>query len=140
MRPENYILWAVVACIAYSFVPPLVRIGTQEVPSNTAALLSNVVLVVLIALVLLVNSESPSSYLTSTNAMALYLAGVFLGIGILSYYRALELGPVSVVVPIFAMFLVGGSVIGFAVFNETITPRKVIGIAFGITAIYLISS
>ncbi|MFP8953839.1 EamA family transporter [Natrialbaceae archaeon A-arb3/5] len=139
MRTGNYILWALLACIAYSFVPPLVRVGTREIPSNVAAFISNFVLLVITFAVLVYNSESLSPHVTSNGAIYLYLAGICLGVGILSYYRALELGPVSIVVPIFAMFIVGGSVIGFVVLNEAVTARKVLGVILGVVAIYLIS-
>ena len=66
-------------------------------------------------------------------------AGVFLGIGILALYRSLALGPVSVVTPIFAMFLVFSSVIGFLLLGESFTPRKALGIAFAVASVYLVS-
>lgn len=66
-------------------------------------------------------------------------AGVFLGIGILALYRSLALGPVSVVTPIFAMFLVFSSVIGFVFLGESFTARKAVGIAFAVASVYLVS-
>lgn len=140
MVRANYVIWALIACLAYSFVPPLIRVGTQEIPSVPAAFISNFVLLVVIFGVLLYSREDLVPYFWNGSAAYLYAAGLFLGIGILSYYRALELGPVSVVVPIFAMFIVGGSVIGFAVLEETITARKVLGILLGVLAISLIST
>lgn len=140
MRPPAYVLWAVLACISYSLVAPLVRVATAQVPSNVAAFLSNGVLLVVIIGVVAVSSESIGPYVMTRGAGFLYLAGLFLGIGILAYYRALELGPVSIVVPIFAMFIVGGSVIGFALLDETITIRRVGGILLAILAVYLIST
>lgn len=135
----NYILWAIVAFVAYSVVPPLVRVATADIPSTVAAFLSNVVLVIVILGVILVRNEEVVPYLDTQAAGYLYLAGLALGVGILAYYRALELGPVSVVVPIFAMFIVGGSVLGFVFLEEDLTLRKGLGIVFGVLAIWLIS-
>jgi len=66
-------------------------------------------------------------------------AGLFLGVGILAYYRALSLGPVSVVTPVFGMFLVTSSIIGIAVLGESLTTRKLLGIALAVVAVYLVT-
>ena len=52
------------------------------------------------------------------------LLGVALAVGIIAYYRALALGPVSVVVPVFGLFLVTSSVVGIAALDEALTVRK----------------
>jgi transporter family protein len=46
---------------------------------------------------------------------------------------------VSVVTPIFAMFLVFSSVIGFVFLGESFTARKAVGIAFAVASVYLVS-
>lgn len=139
MVVKTYILWALVACVTYSFVPPLVRVATREIPSVPAAFISNFVLVMVILVVSLASGQNILLHMRSGPALYLYAAGLFLGIGILAYYRALELGPVSVVVPIFAMFIVGGSVLGFLFLDETSSLTNGIGILLGVVAIYLIS-
>lgn len=140
MVRSSYVLWALVACLAYSFVPPLVRVATREIPGTVAALVSNVILVGLTLLVLGVTGQEVTPYLRTESAPYLYVAGLFLGVGILSYYRALELGPVSVVVPLFAMFIVGGSLIGVLVLEESMTGRNALGIVLAVGAIYLLST
>lgn len=139
MVVKSYVLWALVACVTYSFVPPLVRVATREIPSVSAAFISNLVLVVAILVVILVSGHEVVPHMRSGASLYLYAAGLFLGVGILAYYRALELGPVSVVVPIFAMFIVGGSVIGYTLLDETITLTNGVGVLLGVAAVYLIS-
>jgi transporter family protein len=135
----NYIVYALVALVAYSVVPPLVDIATEEIPSNTAALVSNSVLVVFALGVVVYTGEWDASNLTDEHAVYIYAAGVFLAVGILAYYRALALGPVSVVVPIFGMFIVGSAVVGVVVFDESVTARKGVGVALAVVAVYLVS-
>jgi len=65
--------------------------------------------------------------------------GIPLTVGLLAYYRVLELGPVSIVVPIYGLLMVVSSVIGVIAFDEKITPRKGAGIFFSILAIVLVS-
>ena len=68
-----------------------------------------------------------------------YLLGVALAVGIIAYYRALALGPVSVVVPVFGLFIVTSSVAGIVALDEALTARKVAGIGFAMLAVYLTS-
>ena len=64
-------------------------------------------------------------------------AGLFLTVGILAYYRALSTGPISVVTPIYGMFLVGSSIIGIVALGDPLSIRKATGIALAVVAIYL---
>ncbi len=134
----NYLVWALVALVTYSMVPPLVSYSIQEVPSDVVALVTNGLLVVGIGALVVANGESVLQYLdTGDRALAMYAAGAFLTVGIIAYYRALGLGPVSVVVPVFGMFLVGSSVVGILLFSESLTARKAAGIGFATLAVYL---
>lgn len=67
-------------------------------------------------------------------------AGAFLSVGIIAYYRALALGPVSVVVPIFGTFLVTSAAAGVVFLDEPLTARKVAGVALAVIAIYLVAA
>jgi len=135
----NYLAWSLVALASYSIVSPLVSFVTRDVPSSVAALITNGFLVVAALGVVLASGESIAPYLTHQKAPYMYLAGVFLALGILAYYRALSLGPVSIVVPIFGLFIVTSSAIGIAFLDEALTVRKVAGIALALVAIYLTS-
>ncbi|WP_049971991.1 EamA family transporter [Haladaptatus cibarius] len=133
----NYIGWAIVALIGYTALPPLVSIATQDIPDTVAALVANGILVVAALAVTMYEGEQIAPYLVSDKAPYMYLAGVFLAIGILAYYRALASGPVSVVVPIFGLFIATSSVLSIAFLDEPLTARKVAGIGFALAAIYL---
>ena len=89
--------------------------------------------------VVVYEGQSVGAYLGHPKAPYLYLAGLFLAVGILAYYRALSLGPVSAVVPIFGTFLVLSSAIGVAILGESITLRKLAGVGFAVLGIYLVS-
>ena len=138
----NYLPWAVLALAAYTILAPLLSApttGDQQMPSFVAALFTNTILVVATAGVVVYTGENVTTYLTHPKAPLLYAAGIALAVGILAYYRALSLGPVSVVVPIFGMFLVTSSIVGILVLEETVTARKVAGIVLAVVAVYLVS-
>ncbi|WP_299331750.1 EamA family transporter [Haloplanus sp.] len=139
----GYLQWALVALVAYSAVAPLVGFATTgdpKVPSFVAALITNGILLIATVGVVLYEGQSVTSFFRHPKAPYLYLAGLFLAVGILAYYRALSLGPVSAVVPIFGTFLVVSSVAGIAFLDESLTARKVAGIGCAILGIYLVSA
>ena len=138
----NYLPWAILALVAYSLVAPLMSVattGSVKIPSNVAALLGNAILVAGTVLVVAYNGSDPLSYVSHPKSKYVFIAGVCLMIGILAYYRALSLGPVSVVSPIFGMFLVLSSVLGIVFLNESLTGRKLLGIGLALVAVYLVS-
>jgi transporter family protein len=133
----NYLPWALLGLVAYTLVAPLMKVATSEIPSNVAVLISNSMLIVAAVAVVLYTNESVTPYLTHPKAPYAYAAGLALAVGILAYYRALALGPVSVVTPVFGMFIVTSSLIGVAFLDESLTITKVAGIGFAILAVYL---
>jgi transporter family protein len=135
----RYLPWAVLGLAAYTLVAPLMKVATSELPSSVAVLISNTVLVVAAVAVVVLSNESVVGYLTHPKAPYAYAGGLALAVGILAYYRALSLGPVSVVTPVFGMFIVTSSLIGIVVLDESLTARKVAGIALAVLAVYLTS-
>ena len=136
----GYLQWALVALLAYSAVAPLVGFATTgdpKIPSFVAALITNGLLLVATIGVVLYEGQSVTAYLGHPKAPYLYLAGIFLAIGILAYYHALSTGPVSVVVPVFGMFIVTSSVVSALWFADEVTLRQMAGIGFAVVAVYL---
>ena len=138
----TYLPYALLAMAAYTFVSPLMRVATtgpDAIPSDVAVIVSNVLLISIAVGVVWYTGEGITPHLGSPKMLHVLGAGVFLGIGILSLYRALSLGPVSVVTPIFATFLVFSSLIGVVLLGESFSARKVLGIAFAVASVYLVS-
>lgn len=138
----NYLPWALLAMVTYTLVPLLIRVATSgagAVPSNVAAMVSNGVLVVVAGGVVLATDQQLGPHLSSPKMSYVVAAGVCLAVGILAYYRALSLGPVSVVTPIFGLFLVTSAVVAAVLLGESMTARKSLGVGFALLAVYLVS-
>ena len=133
----QYLWYALVALVAYAAVAPLTKVAMQELPADTVALVTNGMLVVGTLTLVLATDRPLLSALTHERAPYMYAAGACLTVGILAYYRALAGGPVSVVVPIFGLFLVASSVIGIVVLDEALTVRKGVGIVLAVVAVFL---
>jgi transporter family protein len=136
----NYLLWALLAMLGYTFVAPLMKVALGDMPSNVVLLISNSMLVLSVGIVVAVTESEALTYFSHPKIGYVVAGGVFLTVGIYAYYQALDTGPVSVVVPIFAMFIVTSSVIGILFFDEALSIQKGVGIALSMVAIYLVAS
>lgn len=136
---QRYLALSLVAFVAYSLVAPLLKVAMRTVPSTTAVFLSNTVMLVLLGCLLVYQRTSPVPYLTHPMAPYIVAWGVALAVGLLAYYRALALGPVSIVVPVFGLFIAVSSVIGIAFLDESLTARKAASICLAVLAIVLMS-
>jgi transporter family protein len=135
----QYLWYALLALAAYTLVAPLTKLATRELPADTVAFVTNGILVAT-ALGLVVATDKPLvSALTHDHAPYMYAAGVCLAVGIIAYYRALALGPVSVVVPVFGLFLVASSAVGVVFLDEALTLRKATGVLLAVVAVFLTS-
>ena len=138
----SYLPWAIVALVGYTLVPVLLRIATtgpDAVPSDVAVIISNTVLLLVATTVVIGTDQQVTTHLSSPKLWYVIAGGLCLAVGILAYYRALALGPVSVVTPVFGMFLVTSSVVGIAVLGESLTARKTVGICLAVIAVYLVT-
>ncbi|MFB6097382.1 MAG: EamA family transporter [Haloferacaceae archaeon] len=133
----EYLPWIVVALVAYSLTAPLASTVTQSVPPAPALFLATAVFLVIAGGVIVVTGVPDPGLVVSPAAGIVYVAGVFLTVGILSYVTALQQGPVSVVVPIYGMFIVGSAVIGIVFLDESLTATRAAGTLCAVLAIYL---
>jgi transporter family protein len=75
----------------------------------------------------------------SPSAWFAYATGIALTVAVSSLFRALSLGPASIVVPIYGMFIVGGAVLGMVFLHEPLTARKLAGIGLAVISIFLLA-
>jgi transporter family protein len=133
----SYVFWAILGMVAYSITTILVKIAAREgLPSATT--------VVALTCWSIVVARAQSGMLlqslsTPSGAWSL-AAGATLSVAVTSLFRALELGPASVVVPIYGMFIVGGFILGVVLLGEALTLSKAVGVLIAVASIYLISA
>ena len=106
----------------------LAKLGVRDLPSNLATLIRTVVILVFVLVLVLVRREWPHpGQLTSRSVMFLMLSGLTTGLSWLCYYRALQSGPVSLIVPLDKLSLIVA--LGFAVLvlGERLTAWQWVG-------------
>ena len=141
----NYIGWAVLGMAGYSVVTLLVKLATRSGQFSSYLVLAMASLVVVTTAVSIVILRGDARALqprdfTSPSALWAYGTGIALAIAVTSLFRALSLGPASIVVPIYGMFIVGGAVLGMVFLDEPANPRKLLGIGLAVVSIFLIAT
>ena len=123
-----WLLYAVLSAIFAALTTILAKIGIQGVNSNLATAIRTMVVVVMAwGMVFLNQAQSGLSEISRKSWLFLILSGLATGASWLCYYRALQLGDVSKVVPIDKMSVVLTLVLSFVFFHEQFTAKTLIG-------------
>ena len=97
----NWKLFALASAFFAGLTAVLAKIGVEKIPSNLAtALRTGVVLLFLIGFVTLRQEWQNPLHLSPRSLTFLALSGLATGLSWLCYYRALQLGPASLVAPL----------------------------------------
>ena len=106
----------------------LAKIGIEGVNSNLATAIRTVVVVVMAwGMVFLTHAQKGLGQITQRSWLFLILSGLATGASWLCYYRALQLGQVSKVVPIDKLSVVITLALGFIFLHEQFTTKSLIG-------------
>ena len=130
-----WVLYALLSAFFAASTSILVKIGIQDVNSNLAtAIRTIVVLIMSWAIVFITGKHNDIVNIGPRNLVFLGLSGIATGLSWLFYFRALQIGEASKVIPIDKFSLVIGMVLAFIVLKETVTIKTIIGgilITFG---------
>lgn len=106
----------------------LAKIGIDNVNSNLAtAIRTCVVLVMSWGMVLLTNAHSGIGEISRKSWIFLILSGLATGASWLCYYKALQMGQASKVVPIDKLSVVITMVLAALILHEQFTPKSILG-------------
>lgn len=106
----------------------LAKIGIEGVNSNLAtALRTIVVLVMAWGMVFLTNAQHGIGEISKRSWIFLILSGLATGASWLCYYKALQLGGASKVVPIDKLSVVITLILAFVFLHEKITVKSAVG-------------
>lgn len=124
-------MWAVFAVLSAMFAALtsiLAKIGIDGVNSNLATAIRTMVVVVMAwGMVFLTHTQSGITEISKKSWLFLILSGLATGASWLCYYRALQLGEASKVVPIDKLSVVITLVLAFVFLHEEFTAKSLIG-------------
>ena len=118
----------------------LSEVGIEGVNSNLAtAIRTAVVLIMAWGMVFLTNAQRGLSEISTKSWIFLILSGLATGASWLCYYKALQMGEASKVVPIDKLSVVITLVLAFIFLHEQVTPKSIVGcVLIGAGTLFLV--
>jgi bacterial/archaeal transporter family protein len=140
---QSYIFWALLGMVGYSLTTLFVKLAerSSEVSNYMVlAVSTTIVSIVAIAIVAVRGELKLLIFDLERGTLAWAIAGgIALTVAVSSLFHALSLGPANVVVPIYGMFIIGGSLLGVMFLGEPMTWNKIVGLAAAVLGVVLIS-
>lgn len=126
-----FILWALFAVLSAVFAALtsiLAKIGIENVDSSLATAVRTVVVVAMSWLmVFITNAQSGLTNISKKSWIFLILSGLATGASWLCYYKAIQMGEVSKVVPIDKMSVVITLILAVVFLHEDFNAKSIIG-------------
>lgn len=123
-----WFIFALLSAIFAALTSILAKVGIDGVNSNLATAIRTVVVVAMAwGMVFLTNTQGGISEISRKSWLFLILSGLATGASWLCYYRAIQIGEVSKVVPIDKLSVVITLVMAAVFLHEKFTPKSVIG-------------
>lgn len=126
-----WLIFAILSSVFAALTSILAKIGIDGVNSNLAtAIRTAVVLAMSWLMVFVTGAQSGISEINKRNWMFLILSGLATGASWLCYYKALQIGEASKVIPIDKMSVVLTLILAFIFLHEQFTAKTLVGIIF----------
>lgn len=123
-----WFVFALLSAVFAALTSILAKVGIEGVNSNLATAIRTVVVVVMAwGMVFLTNAQNGIAQIGKKSWIFLILSGLATGASWLCYYRALQLGQASKVVPIDKLSVVITLVLAFVFLHEDFTMKSLIG-------------
>lgn len=125
-----WIIFAILSAVFAALTSILAKIGIDGVNSNLATAIRTVVVVAMAwGMVFLTHAESGIKEISNKSWLFLILSGLATGASWLCYYKALQMGEASKVVPIDKLSVVITLILAFVFLHEEFTIKSIIGCA-----------
>lgn len=123
-----WFVFALLSAIFAALTSILAKVGIEGVNSNLATAIRTVVVVIMAwGMVFITSAQHGITEINKRSWIFLILSGLATGASWLCYYRALQIGSVSKVVPIDKLSVIITLVLAFVFLHEQFTPKSLIG-------------
>ena len=122
------IILALLAAIFAALTGILAKIGIKDINSNLATAIRTIVVLIMAFLMVLLSNQLDNIFLISLKSFVFIVSsGITTGLSWLCYFKAIQIGDVSKVVPIDKSSVVMTILLSFIILGEPVTAMVVIG-------------
>ena len=123
-----WMIFAVLSAVFAALTSILAKIGIEGVNSNLATAIRTIVVVIMAwGMVFLTHAQNGLAEISKKSWIFLILSGLATGASWLCYYKALQMGDASKVVPIDKLSVVITLILAFVFLHEQFTTKSLIG-------------
>ncbi len=123
-----WFIYALLSAVFAASTSILAKIGIEDINSNLAtAIRTAVVLIMAWGIVFITGTQFQIANITQKSWIFLILSGIATGLSWLFYYKALQIGEASKVIPIDKFSVVIAMVLAFVALKETVTVKSILG-------------
>ena len=130
MSFQSWQIWALLSAVFAALTAIFAKIGVENINSDLATFIRTIVVLVSFLLLLLATGQFvPPQQISGRTWTFLVLSGLGTGASWLCYFRALKLGPASLVAPVDKLSVVLVALFGVLLLGERPSPAGWLGIA-----------
>ena len=133
MSPDSFSswqIWAVLSAVFAALTAIFAKVGVEDINADLATLIRTVIVLVTLALILFATGIfSEAGPISGKSWLFLFLSGLGTGASWICYFRALKLGPATLVAPIDKLSVVLVAVFGVVFLGERPSWNGWLGIA-----------
>ena len=123
-----WMIFSVLSAVFAALTSILAKIGIEGVNSNLATAIRTIVVVIMAwGMVFLTHAQNGLAEISKKSWIFLILSGLATGASWLCYYKALQMGDASKVVPIDKLSVVITLILAFVFLHEQFTTKSLIG-------------
>ena len=123
-----WMIFAVLSAVFAALTAILAKVGIEGVNSNLATAIRTIVVVIMAwGMVFLTHAQNGLAEISKKSWIFLILSGLAIGVSWLCYYKALQMGDASKVVPIDKLSVVITLILAFVFLHEQFTAKSLIG-------------
>ena len=123
-----WMIFAVLSAVFAALTSILAKVGIEGVNSNLATAIRTIVVVIMAwGMVFLTHAQNGLAEISKKSWIFLILSGLATGASCLCYYKALQMGDASKVVPIDKLSVVITLILAFVFLHEQFTAKSLIG-------------
>lgn len=139
-KTDMWFVFALLSAVFAALTSILAKIGIEDVSSHLATAIRTVVVLVMAwGMVFLTGTQSGLSTINKKSWIFLILSGLATGASWLCYYRALQIGEASKVVPVDKLSVVITLVLAFLFLHEQFTAKSLIGcVLIGLGTLFMV--
>ena len=128
-KSNAWLIYALGSAIFASLTSILGKVGIENIDSTLGTAIRTIIVLIMAWIVVFVTKKQNTIRDIDTNSwIFLFLSGIATGGSWLCYYRALQMGPASIVVPIDKLSILVTIVFSYIVFKEKLNKKSALGL------------